>query len=337
MYRQHPPFCCQVEATEGCNLRCPFCGINGIRDAARTYEYMTLWTARAVASNIRRAGWRCRLEFAMHGEPTQNPDLLAIIAAFRAALPENYFMMETNGSGFLGKDADDVRRRVRLHYQAGLDTIVLDEYQGVPWAARFRDFGGATMMLDMGVEFYEYPQQRLGNPHRRYPHKRFVIVAPIDLATSGTHSSLNNHCGSGAPLEDSAQGQRCAKPFREISIRWDGNVALCCNDWRGVYRIGNAAQQPLTHLWHAPAFVAARRKLLWGERTFTPCRGCNARSYRVGLLPDPLGKQTLPRADAACEHWLRAAAFGDSYTAAVERPWEREGFVSVDRVLPGKV
>ena len=29
---QEPPFCIQFELTEGCNLACSFCGIQGIRD-----------------------------------------------------------------------------------------------------------------------------------------------------------------------------------------------------------------------------------------------------------------------------------------------------------------
>ena len=30
--KQQPPFCIQIELTEGCNLACSFCGIAGIRD-----------------------------------------------------------------------------------------------------------------------------------------------------------------------------------------------------------------------------------------------------------------------------------------------------------------
>ena len=32
MKKQSPPFCIQIELTEGCNLACSFCGIAHIRD-----------------------------------------------------------------------------------------------------------------------------------------------------------------------------------------------------------------------------------------------------------------------------------------------------------------
>src|SRR5205814_2147465 len=112
--------------------------------------------------------------------------------------------------------------------------------------------------------------------HNRVKHKRFVIIAPIDLSSHGTHSSLNNHCGAGGPLDESMKHARCAKPFREISVRWDGSVSICCNDWRGVYKIGNVFKTPIKDLWQSPRFNAARHKLLHYDRDFAPCLGCNA-------------------------------------------------------------
>ena len=84
---------------------------------------------------------------------------------------------------------------------------------------------------------YEYPKDPLGNPHsRRKPNVKMIVVgADLTIATSGTHAQVSNHAGSAFPLNHKQDGKRCAKPFRELSIRWDGNVALCCNDWTGIY------------------------------------------------------------------------------------------------------
>lgn len=314
VYRQHPPFCVQVEAVEGCNLRCPFCGINGIRDNRRTYQYMNLDTAQRLAQQLSAAKWNSRVEFAMHGEPTKHPQLAALVASFRCQLPKAYLMMETNGSGLL----DGVASILKL-FNAGLNTIALDEYQNVPWANRVRKW---KQELSDHVEVYEYPEAKGGNPHSRSGSRRLMFVAPIDTATKGTHSQVNNHCGSGAPLDISCATARCAKPFREISVRWDGNIALCCNDWRGIFKVGNILHRSVYELWHNEVMQAARRKLLYGQRDFPPCAGCNARSYRVGLLPDPMGKAMLEPADKECDTQLRKAVSGSSYTVAVVRPWE---------------
>lgn len=227
-YMQEPPFACQIEFSEGCNLRCPFCGINGIRDSKRTYKFMSLETASRIATSIGELGWNCRTEFALHGEPTQNPDALKLLKIFRDCMTKNYFLIETNGSGFLGKDSDDITRKVLSYFEAGLDTIGLDEYQNVPWGNLVRTKVNREALTEAGITFHEYPNDPKGNPHQRTKQKRLVIIAPIDLSDKGTHASLNNHCGSGAPLDASMIHERCAKPFREISFRWDGSVSICC-------------------------------------------------------------------------------------------------------------
>ena len=323
-YIQDPPFCIQLELCEGCQLRCPFCGLNGIRTEERIYKYMTVDWAVKIAHNLKQEGWNCRFEFAMHGEPTKNPDVLEIIATFRQAFPDNYFLMETNGSGFLAPTSAKALELVRGYFDAGLSTVAIDQYQTVPWAEAFRQRVSVADLAAIGVEFMEYPRDRKGNPHARSRHKRLVIIAPIDASSAGTHSHLSNHCGAGGPLSLDRAGQRCAKPFREMAMRWDGSVAICCDDWRGAYRIGNVTTTSALELWHSPRFYAARRKLILGERTYTPCLGCTSRSNRLGLLPNKNGKGHLELPDAACERVLQQAVADGPFTPAVDRSWEGE-------------
>lgn len=309
---QEAPFAVQIEMTEGCNLRCSFCGLNGIRDKANNFKYLTPDLAEHIAEQIQQLGWNPRIEFAMHGEPSMNPQMLMILIHFRRYLPKHHMMMTSNGAGFL-KDLDLVD--ASLEY---LNVLALDWYEGIQIVPKILD------QYDGTHDILYYPENELANPHKRRKPKDhlFVIVQDIAEASKGTHSTLNNHAGSGAPKNDSAAGTRCAKPFRELSIRWDGNVAVCCNDWRGEYKCGNVQQLSLEEIWQGPAMQAARRKLYYGERTFGPCQGCDAKSYRPGLLPDKLGKQTLKRPDATTEREIKKALAGEPYTLPVLRPWE---------------
>lgn len=323
--RQTPPFAVQIELTCGCNLRCPFCGINGIRTKERIYQYMTMENAKIIAHRLRAEHWPSfRTEFAMHGEPTQNPNSQKLICVFRNNLPDNYFLMETNGSGFLGKSSEEITEKILSYFRAGLDTIGLDEYQNVPWGNLVRTKVDRQILKDNGIAFYEYPNDQEGNPHTRSKKKRLVIIAPIDLSDHGTHAELNNHCGSGAPLDTSMIHQRCAKPFREMSIRWDGEVAICCNDWVGAYKVGNVVETSIDKIWNHPRFYAARQKLLHRQRDFAPCLGCNNRSYRVGLLPDKFGKETLPEPDDKTEYVLKCAIAEGPLINPIDRGWNTD-------------
>ncbi len=316
-YKQEPPFTVKVELTEGCNLYCAFCGLRGIREQkVKNWKFLTVDLATVIARQIADLKWTSRFEFAMHGEPSMNPLRNEIINVFRGFLPRNQLMMTSNGGGFtkLGSVADI--------FDAGLNILALDDYEGTNLCQKIRERLDEEG-LPAGTTVHEYPADPKGNPHRRiHPRRMVTFIEDIAKATKGTHSKLNNGASVAAPPSDVAAGRRCARPFRELSIRWDGNVALCCNDWRGVFKVGNV-RDGIEALWHHAAMDAARRRLYRGERTFPPCLGCDNLSTRVGLLPDHKGALEMPKATKETDNAIRVAIAGAPYTAANVREWEK--------------
>lgn len=322
------PNCIQIELTQGCNLGCDFCGIHaiGYQKMKRGADLMTVETAVSLAHQVRDAGWNPRIEFAMHGEPTLHPDRALIVDAFRRALPKSYIMMTSNGGGLL----KDTEAAVDALFNAGLNTLALDNYQTVSIVPKIVErlcgmsveelHTNAPLHAPDGTVIRVYPQDPEGNPHTRHKGRLLSIVRDISVATDGTHAKLNNHAGSAAPLNDEGAGKRCAKPFRELSVRWDGNVAICCNDWPGTYRCGNVVTDGLLAVWHSDAMEAARSMLYAGRREMVPCLGCDATSYRVGLLPDKLGKETVAAPTRETFAQIEKALADGPYTSAVRPP-----------------
>lgn len=327
-YVQEPPFAVQIEFTEGCNFSCTFCGLQGIRSKPGNYKFMTQETATRIAEEMQRLEWAARVEFAMHGEPSFNPNRDNMVRIFRAALPGNQLMMTSNGSGFV----KDAVQQIQAIFDHGLNILALDDYDGANMVPRIRkqiDSANqdAHQEQRIGIEAHDYPKAGLQYaPHRRWPvtTHQVIYIEDISRAAEGTHATLNNHCGAAFAPNNKGKGRRCAKPFRELSIRWDGSVAICCNDWRGVYKIGNINSTPLDMLWNHPRFNAARRFLYRGQRTFNPCEGCDALSYRVGLLPDQRGKKTLPKPTDNDFALVHQATRGQTLTQIVLRPWEQK-------------
>ncbi len=106
-------------------------------------------------------------------------------------------------------------------------------------------------------------------------------------------------------------------------MRWDGKVAICCNDWRGKYKIGNVNTDGLWKIWQHPRMNAARRMLYHGRRDLlSPCDVCDAKSYRVGLLPDKKGQVELPEPTRHDRKLAAQATQGAVYTKANKQPWE---------------
>lgn len=338
-YRQEAPFAVQIELVEGCQLRCPFCALNGIRGKENNFKFMTEKTLAKTLSQIVDAGWNPRIEFAMHGEPTMHPDYVGMIALARTCAPKLQLMLTSNGGGILRKPG--AAENIRALFDAGLNILALDDYEGVRIVDKIVEALYADQKtLDYleqqhNLAIYRYPDDPEGNPHKRRRLSDRVLTIIRDISTvekgKGTHSLLNNHAGVGAPPNNRGQGKRCAKPFRELSVRWDGNIAICCNDFRGVYKCGNIVKDGLDAVWNGDAMVAARKKLYHGMRDFGPCKGCDAISYRVGFLPDKLGKQTLPKPSKYDLQVIEKACAGSSYTKPVLRPWELPNAKSVSK------
>ena len=312
-----------MELTEGCNLACSFCGIQQIRDNgadgpswthgknSKEYKFMTKETLYSIINTVKNSNWNPRFEFAMHGEPTMHPEYKEFIHIVRTSLPKASIMMTSNGGGLLG----DVNTKVNELMEAGLNILFLDNYERIRIVDKIKQKYNGTYQV------IEYPQNPEGNPHKRKkPHEKIIVVgADLTIATSGTHAQVSNHAGSAFPLNHNQQGKRCAKPFRELSVRWDGNVAVCCNDWTGIYKCGNVNDYAkIDDLWNNDAFYSARGKLYHGQRDFGPCNGCDNTTIRNGLLPDRMGKQDLPLPDKTTNYFIDKACGGNSYTKAVK-------------------
>lgn len=69
---------------------------------------------------------------------------------------------------------------------------------------------------------------------------------------------------------------------------------ICCDDFRGEYFVGNINSMSIIEIWMHPRFESARKFLYAGLRVFHPCDVCATSPIRPGLLPDRMGKETMP-------------------------------------------
>jgi len=332
---QEPPYSVSIELTEGCNLYCNFCGLQGIREEKpKIYKFMEISTASKIAEQIKELNWNCRVGFAMRGEPTMHPNYIGVIRAIREHLPKATMLMLTNSGGLL-RSPGPVKNILGL-FDAGLNILGLDHYQGVALVPKVLDavekYGTlrSGFKHSLGFEFYKYPENKDGNPHVRVKSnvKRLIQIRDIEVTDTtdkkGNHNRLSNHAGAGGELNERMAGKRCALPFRQLAIRYDGSVPLCCNDWRGEYRCGNVLTDGIEAIWQSDAMGAAREMLIKGRREFRPCKGCDHRSYRVGLLPDLKGRKRLHRPDSQTVADLIVSTKSGPMTAPVLRPWEKK-------------
>lgn len=280
------PWSVQIELVEGCSRQCSFCGINAIRKKPGNLKFMSEDLAERCAENLSLLCPDARYEFAMHGEPTLHPDRLGMITVFRHYLPRAQFQLTTNGSWLRGA----MPERLSSLFQAGIDFVVMDTYE--PERAQLMEEAhGCRGSCDV-LGFYDECQALGISPwhnHRRKLHHKLILMDDLSLRDGEVWSrSVQNHAGSSParPVPPIPLGKTCTNPFRELTICWNGDVNICCMDWRHELVMGNVSEDRLREIWFGPRFQAARAVLQSKNRRFVPCSRCDkGAGARSGLLP----------------------------------------------------
>ena len=283
----YKPNTIQIETVQGCNRRCKFCGTMGME---KTVHYAEPGTIIHACNLIREAGLNCRILLAGHGELTLHPQIERIIRIVRTALPANMIHLFTNGTVIERRP-----EKVIALFEAGLNDLVFDEYRDhrVGEFVRADPICNGFPILEQGPGTPLFADKKAGT-------RRICIVPPIDGNRNTASRKLNNHCGAGQPALREPLKAKCSIIFRDLFIRWDGNIAICCNDFRGEYYVTNIMEcGTLREAYFHKRLEAARRFLMVNDRTpIHPCGICSTKPIRPGLLPDAVGKLKLPKPTA---------------------------------------
>jgi radical SAM protein with 4Fe4S-binding SPASM domain len=287
------PWVIQPELVTGCSWKygsgsgglCHFCGLNAIRQGPGQYEYMSLEIVEKIAVGMIDFCPNARVEFAMRGEPLIHPKAVEIISMFRKCLPKGSLMLTTNGDTLRGH----MQERVEKLFHAGLNLLLLDTYYPKERRDALRAEAFALSNIKV-VDFFDEWAGHGMSPYARQHYATNLIVLMDDLAVrDGEHSSrqVKTHAGSN-PTKSIPEPlhRNCGRPFRELVVHSNGNVPLCCDDWKQEFVIANVLTSSLQEIWTSPRFEAARARLMQKDRAWGPCAPCDApMAPRTGLLP----------------------------------------------------
>lgn len=286
----HRPWTIQIETVRGCNMRCDFCANYSL---PKKREFMDVNKALLIAEQIKEFGPKQKIVFAMRGEPTLHPEFEFIVGMFRTILPEAYLLLLTNGLTITSSKAVSYLR-------AGVNIIAIDCYNDSveKFTNKLSDLSvGITGYRDINIWTYQPP----------YTSK---VVLIDDLIRD--HKNTRSWCNQCDYIPDRAYGKyniprpvpggirkKCVTPFRELSIRYDGSVTICCHDWVGEQplHIVNDQNRLYDFWFHDKRLNYMRVLLANGIRDFHPCNRCTFfGGFRQGFLPKiDLSKQQVTK------------------------------------------
>lgn len=322
MYRNsafYKPNTVQIELVQGCNRHCNFCGTNGLENKIHTIRRGVLLKQCYL---IRESKYKPRILLAGHGEPTLHPKFYECIKLMRKELPGHWIQILTNGY-LIHKDPQALCKM----FEYGINDVSLDEYSD----NKFNDKALRSLLHTLEKQTgIHVDLVRMGPGVPLYASKsvkkhRLLIIPAIDESSVGASRVLTNHCGAGGVPNERYKNRVCTRIFRELVFRWDGWVALCCQDFRGQYPVINCMDPDVTSLddiWRHDRFEAARRILYHEKRAFFPCNICDLMPIREGLLPDHLGKESMEKPTK--KDWKIVKEPHDPLAEIRLRPWEQE-------------
>ncbi len=234
----------EVETVNRCNGNCSFCPVNR-KDDPREKAVMEQWLFEDIVDQLAEAGYRGRFTTFSNNEPLLDGRIIDFNRYAREKLPDARMHLFTNGT-LLTIDKFIALADI-------LDELVIDNYhQGLELIKPCR-------------EIEEYCRER---PELR---KKVTIVLrkPEEILTSRGGLAPNRK-----QLRDYGD-DRCILPFKQMVVRPDGKVSLCCNDALGKYTLGDLKEERLLDVWFGPRFRMVRERLYEGRKEWGDCRHCD--------------------------------------------------------------
>lgn len=239
----------EIETINRCNGTCSFCPINKNIDP-RQKAVMTWKMFQSIILQLKEINYSGRLALFSNNEPLLDERIIEWSRYTREQLPHARMHMFTNGTLLT---IDKFKELVDI-----LDELIIDNYHQ------------ELKLIKPCQEIQKYCQE--------FPEltKKVTIVLrkPQEILTSrGGNAPNRKDIGNYAK-------DRCVLPFKQMIIRPDGKISLCCNDAIGKYTLGDLTKDSLKDIWYGPRFQMVRKCLYEGRDNWGNCQHCD--NFSVG-------------------------------------------------------
>ena len=278
----------QIGIVEDCNRRCKFCGVTHLSD-----QKMTIDLAKEIAEQIREVKTKIKIDISSWGEQWMHPKFLDIVKIFADTVEDSYIKNFTNYD-FCTFD------KVLEYYEAGGEFLCVDCYTKRDLdriEKEIQDYGSELETRGIGLVRYGSGKDTDFNMYYHHGKKRYFVIIDCSVPQSGVRKR-NTMGGSVQLSKEQAQkygvetrskmSVGCARPMREIAIKPDGTVPLCCNDAKNDIVLGKLPEDRIKDILNTELLKLTCSFLRYGvekkKRFFSPCYECTYQGGgRLGL------------------------------------------------------
>ena len=234
----------EIETINRCNGQCEFCPVsvgNDIRELMQMPEDLFM----SIIDQLAAINYSGRLALFSNNEPFLDKTIIEKHKYARGKLPHARMHLFTNGTMLTLDRFVEV-----IKY---LDELVIDNYSS------------NLQLLDNSKEIVDYCEK-----HIELKSKVTIVLRKPDeiLSNRGGDAPNRNE-------EVSYPDAKCILPFKQLIIRPDGKVSLCCNDPLGKNTLADLTKETIIEAWNNQKFQMVREALHKGRKEWKHCGNCD--------------------------------------------------------------
>ena len=290
VYWGSPPVV-MIEPTNICNLQCPLCP-SGNGTLKRAKGYMDLDVFKKIINDIEKTAFMVVLW--NQGEPYLNKDFSKMV---KYASDRGLFtLVSTNGN--IDYEAEEI-------VKSGLDSMIVSLDGTTQETYNKYRVNGKLNTVIKGVKEIVAAKKKLkrSNPllrwqflvmkHNEHEIEEIKLLAKelevdnLELKSIQIYSKediekylptnpkYRRYKVSGDNFElKFGIKNRCRRIWTNAVINWDGEVAICCFDKDGIFKVGNVKTTRLNQLWKNDNITKIRNQILTNRSEINICKNC---------------------------------------------------------------
>lgn len=235
----------EMETFNRCNGNCAFCPVNRRADP-RQPRKMEESLFREIIRQLAALGFSGKVHLYSNNEPLLDDRIFDFARLAHEKLADARIVLSTNGTL--------LTREKFLRLIDSVDELVVDNY-----CDNFTFRPNIREIIELSGK----------NPVWN-SKTRVTMRYENEIMTSRGGASPNKMDLAGKTLPFG-----CLAPFKQLIIRPDGKLGLCCNDALGKTTLGDAAAQPLVEAWNGEPYAEIRKAVMNTREAVDICRRCD--------------------------------------------------------------
>ena len=234
----------EIETYNRCNGGCSFCPVS-VRNESRTEKKMEWELFEKIINELAEIDYTGKIALFSNNEPLLDDRIIEMHKFARSKLGKARFHLFTNGT-LLTKE-------IYLELIKYLDELIIDNYNQ------------SLDLIKSNKEIAEFCKDK-----PEYIKKTTIVLRkPNEILTSRGGTAPNRK--DKLSLADA----KCILPYRQMIVRPDGKVSLCCNDPLGKNTLGDLNEESLLQVWYGEKFNEVRKRISQGRTNWPYCVNCD--------------------------------------------------------------